>query len=103
MAGILWDLVDSADDYRSGTDDDDLAIPFDTLWTILRTHSRDFTEVYEKLLAHYKAEPDTMEKINQILIAHDFFVETSEGNRRHDADWEPYFDGSTKERKASGE
>jgi hypothetical protein len=73
-------------------DDDGIDLDFKELWTILETYHRDFTSVYEALIARY---PEASEGINSIFVKHGFFADRDPGNRAYDKgepfrDLEPY-------------
>ncbi|MBN2142981.1 hypothetical protein JW711_06670, partial [Candidatus Woesearchaeota archaeon] len=94
VAGVLWDI------YDVGVEGDDvLQMKFEDIWTVLKSYSKDFTEVYEEFGKKYPANKELFKKI---WISHGFFVENQTGNGRHDGD-EPFEDLNSNYVKNAGE
>ena len=77
VAGVLWDLYDDNDD--SG---DTISLTLDEMWKVLKVKRKDFYEYYKAFKQEY---PDKSKQIDDVFIAHGFFHDTREGNRRWDA------------------
>ena len=82
----------------STKDDDDIELPFEEMWAILRQYQQDFTAVYESFIDKY---PDQKEGIDEIFKAHGFFADVNPQNQQLDAGEEisRAADASTEERK----
>ncbi len=95
VAGILWDLIDSDDDYKGGVDDDRVVIPFEEIWDILKTYKANFNDVYDELIVKYGGNDKLKKDIDTIFIRHAFLSFSTPGNGTREA-YEPYFDGIAK-------
>lgn len=95
IAGILWDLIDSDDDYKGGIDDERVVIPFEEIWDILKTYKANFNDVYDELIVKYGGNEKLSKNIDTIFIRHAFVNFDSDGDGTREA-YEPYFDGIAK-------
>jgi Ca2+-binding EF-hand superfamily protein len=80
-------------------DDDDVEIPFQEIWAILRLYQQDFTAVYKSFVDKY---PDKKKEIDEVFKAHGFFADVNPQNQRWNTREEigPAADASTEERKS---
>jgi hypothetical protein len=82
------DLVIFDSIFDKMSEDDQVSIPFNEMWNILKTYHADFTSVYSSLITIY---PNLKTEINKIFVSHGFYRETTQGNGNWDSD-EPFRD-----------
>ena len=92
VAAILWKLYD-------GTYAKEVGSTLEKLWPVLQTYSKDFAEVYEKLVAAF---PDRTGTINALFTSHGFFQASATGNGAYDR-LEPFIDDNNSRRYDVGE
>ena len=92
VASILWKLYD-------GVYAEEINSNLDNLWPVLKDYSKDFGEVYEKLVAAFPGKEGT---IDALFISHGFFRSTELGNGDYDL-LEPFIDDNESLRYDIGE
>ena len=92
VAAILWKLYDGAYAKEVGS-------TLEKLWSVLQTYSKDFAEVYEKLVAAF---PDRVGTVNALFTSHGFFQASATGNGAYDR-LEPFIDQNNSRRYDAGE
>ena len=92
VAGILWKLYDGVYAKEVGS-------TLEKLWSVMKTYSKDFGEVYEKLIAAFTDKAGT---IDALFISHGFFQSAQTGNGEYDL-LEPFIDQNSSRRHDTGE
>ena len=92
VAAILWKLYD-------GVYAEEVGSTLENLWPVMKTYSKDFGEVYEKLIAAF---PDKAGTIDALFVSHGFFRSVKAGNEEYDL-LEPFIDQNNSRTYDTGE